>query len=136
MNHGTQLAVDITLRSGVTANGRACPNAATVGGAVLSKARLDKETKYAELVESDRCQLVVVGIETGDGGPMRPRRSSKDWLLRVRVKRPHPFFIISRLAEEVVPHAVRVVQQGILWVFGLDCRRSVDSHRRRCARTG
>ena len=44
MNHGAQLAVDITLRSAVTANGRACPNAATVDGAVLTKARLDKET--------------------------------------------------------------------------------------------
>ena len=65
MNHGAQLAVDITLRSAVTANGRACPNATTVDGAVLTKARLDKENKYAELVESDRCQLLVVGIETG-----------------------------------------------------------------------
>ena len=65
MNHGAQLAVDITLRNAVTANGRACPNVGTVDGAVLTKARLDKETKDAELVESDRCQLVVVGIETG-----------------------------------------------------------------------
>ena len=65
MNHRAQLSVDITLRSAVTANGRVCPNAATVDGAVFTRARLDKETKYAKLVESDRCQLVVVGIETG-----------------------------------------------------------------------
>ena len=99
MNHGAQLAVDITLRSAVTACGRACPNAATVDGAVLTRARRDKETKYVELLEGDRCQLVVVGV--------------------------------SRLAEEVVPHAFRVLQSGILWVVGFDDRRSVDRHRRR-----
>ena len=99
MNHGAQLAVDITLRSAVTACGRACPNAATVDGAVLTRARRDKETKYVELLEGDRCQLVVVGV--------------------------------SRLAEEVVPHAFRVLQSGILCVVRFDRRRSVDRHRRR-----
>ena len=59
------LAVDITMRSAVTACGRACPNAATVDGAVLTEARRDKERKYTELLQSDRCQLVVVGVETG-----------------------------------------------------------------------
>ena len=34
-------------------------------GAVLAKARNDKEHKYAELLVGDRCRLVVVGIETG-----------------------------------------------------------------------
>ena len=57
MNHGAQLAA--------TANGRARPNAATVDGAVLTEARRDKERKCAELTQSDRCQLVVVGVETG-----------------------------------------------------------------------
>ena len=46
MNHGAQLAVDITVRSAVTSCGRARPNA-------------------AELCEGDRCRLAVVGIETG-----------------------------------------------------------------------
>ena len=65
MHHGAQLAVDITLRSAITASGEACPNAAAVNGAVLHRARRDKETKYAELVEGERCRLVVVPIETG-----------------------------------------------------------------------
>ena len=33
LNHGAQLAVDITVRSAVTACGRACPNAAAIDGA-------------------------------------------------------------------------------------------------------
>ena len=65
MNHGAQMAVDITMRSAVTSCGRARPNAATVDGAVLTEARRDKERKYTELLHSDRCQLVVVGVETG-----------------------------------------------------------------------
>ena len=72
MHHGAQLAVDITLRSAVDALGEACANAAPVNGGVLHRARRDKETKYAELVEGDRCRLVVVPIET-DG---RSRRFS------------------------------------------------------------
>ena len=63
MNHGAQLAVDITMRSAVTACGRACPNAAIVDGAVLTEARHDKERKYTELLQNDRCQFVVVGVE-------------------------------------------------------------------------
>ena len=65
LEHGAQLAVDVTLRSAVTASGRACPNAAVVDGAVANAARRDKERKYAELVEGRRCKLVVVAIETG-----------------------------------------------------------------------
>ena len=43
MHHGAQLAVDITMRSALTANGSACPNAAHTDGAVLLRARSDKE---------------------------------------------------------------------------------------------
>ena len=64
MNHA-QLTVDITMRSAVTACGRACPNAATEDGVVLTEARRDKERKYTELLQNDRCQLVAVGVETG-----------------------------------------------------------------------
>ena len=52
LNHGAQLAVDITVRSAVTARGRARPNASTVDGAVLVEACQDKEAKYAELSPS------------------------------------------------------------------------------------
>ena len=41
-HHGAQLAVDITLRSALTAQGEARPNAAHVNGAVLAAARRDK----------------------------------------------------------------------------------------------
>ena len=107
MNHGAQLTVDITLRSAVTANGSACPNAAKVDGAVLTTARLDKETKYAELVESDRCQLVVVGIETADRS--NEATSFIEGLAASRAREaPVAFFFVSCLAEEVVPHALSV----------------------------
>ena len=62
---GAQLAVDITLRSALTSNGEAQPQAEHTDGAVLSAARRDKEWCYAELARSGRCRLVVVGIETG-----------------------------------------------------------------------
>ena len=65
LEHGSQLAVDVTLRCALTACGRARPNAATVDGAVADAARKDKETKYSELVNGQRCHLVVVAIETG-----------------------------------------------------------------------
>ena len=63
--HGAQLAVDITLRSALACNGEPRPGAARVNGSVCERARADKETKYAELLEGDRCRLVVVALETG-----------------------------------------------------------------------
>ena len=65
LQHGAQLAIDVTLRSALTSFGTACTNAAGANGAVLEKARRDKEAKYAELVNGARCHLVVVAIETG-----------------------------------------------------------------------
>ena len=65
-SHGAQLAVDVTLRSATTSCGAACTNAANMDGAVLLRARRDKETKFAELVDGARCHLVVVAIETGE----------------------------------------------------------------------
>ena len=62
---GAQLAVDITLRSALTSNGEAQPQAEHTDGAVLSAARHDKERCYPELARSGRCRLVVVGMETG-----------------------------------------------------------------------
>ena len=65
IHHGAQLAVDITVRSAVTSVGAPRATAATVNGAALLQARRDKEAKYAELVASERCRLVVVALETG-----------------------------------------------------------------------
>ena len=62
---GVQLAVDITLRSALSSEGEAHLDAADIDGAVLLKARADKETQHPELVRSGRCRLVVLAIETG-----------------------------------------------------------------------
>ena len=43
---GSQLAIDVTLRSALGRTGEAQPNAAATDGAVLTQARVDKETKY------------------------------------------------------------------------------------------
>ena len=66
LHQGVQLAVDITLRSALTTTGLATLGAAHIDGIVLQRARADKERKYAELLPTARrCQLVVVGLETG-----------------------------------------------------------------------
>ena len=61
---GSQLAVDVTLRSALTRSGEAQPGAAEEDGAILLQARVDKENKYPELLNG-RCRLVVVALETG-----------------------------------------------------------------------
>ena len=50
---GSQLAVDITLRSATTAQGLPCPGAASTDGSVLVRARREKEHKYHELVDGN-----------------------------------------------------------------------------------
>ena len=62
--HGAQLAADITLGSALTATGLPRPGAAVVDGIVCMAARADKERKYSELLNGDRCRLVVVALET------------------------------------------------------------------------
>ena len=59
----SQMAVDITVRSPLTSTGLARPGDATTDGAVLVRARADKEAKYTELLQGNRCHLV--GLETG-----------------------------------------------------------------------
>ena len=58
-------AVDITLGSVLTSAGLPPSNAAHVNGAALARARRDKERKSDEMLEGDRCHLVVVGVVTG-----------------------------------------------------------------------
>ena len=62
---GVQLAVDITLRSVLTCQGEAHAHAADTDGAMLTKARADKEAGYPELATSGRCKLIVMAMETG-----------------------------------------------------------------------
>ena len=59
LHHGAQLAVALTC------GGNAHPQVASTNGVVLTRARADKERKYAEFLESERCRLVVVALETG-----------------------------------------------------------------------
>ena len=59
-----QLAIDITLRGVLSSSGEPHPNAADVDGAVLARARADKEATCPELL-TGRCRLVVMAIETG-----------------------------------------------------------------------
>ena len=47
------------------AEGTRTTQAASTNGAVLTRAREDKERKCAELLESERCRLVVVALEMG-----------------------------------------------------------------------
>ena len=58
----SHLAVDITLRCTLTAQGLAAANAATTDGAALMAARTDQDRTDHEVLEGDRCQLVVVGL--------------------------------------------------------------------------
>ena len=62
---GSQLAIDVTLRSSPTRDGLPRGDAAWKDGAIAEGARATKETKYPELVSSGRCRLVVLGIELG-----------------------------------------------------------------------
>ena len=62
---GAQLAVDVTLRSSLTACGEARGRAAFEDGATCTDARRDKEAKYNELISSSRCRLVVLAMEVG-----------------------------------------------------------------------
>ena len=85
---GAQLAVDVTLRSALRANGEAHPRAADEDGAVLQDARGDKETTYPELVASRRCRLVVLAIETG--GRWSEEAASVVWQLALAKARESP----------------------------------------------
>ena len=51
---GSQLAVDVTLRSALGCTVEPQPHAVDVDGAILAQARVDKETTYPELVEFGR----------------------------------------------------------------------------------
>ena len=111
-HHGAQFAVDITLRSALTCCGNACQQADRVDRAVLARARPDKERKCAELLQGDRCHLVVVAIETGG----RWSTESLDFVKTLASARardaPHILRRSAYLDAEMVPHAGRVLWEG------------------------
>ena len=65
IHHEAQLALDVTMKCTLTAQGLASPGAAHVNGAAALRARRNKELKFQELVAGNRCALVVVAVETG-----------------------------------------------------------------------
>eukprot|EP00973_Karenia_brevis_P095052 12425467-Karenia_brevis.AAC.1 len=62
---GTQLAIDVTLRSPLSVDGQPRLQSAVQDGSVAEAAREDKEAQYPELLVSRRCHLAVVALETG-----------------------------------------------------------------------
>ena len=62
---GAQLAVDTTIVSPLTRDGQPRRRAGQYAGTALTEARRRKERTYPELMRSQRCRLVVLGIETG-----------------------------------------------------------------------
>ena len=76
LHHGAQFAVDITLRSALTAAGLPLTSAAHVNGAALARARCDKERKCGELREGDQCHLVGGLVSTLAVDGVRKRATS------------------------------------------------------------
>ena len=62
---GAQLAVGVTVRSPLTFGGWAKSRAHWHEGATAEAARADKESKYPEFMQGNRCRLVVLAVETG-----------------------------------------------------------------------
>ena len=79
---GSQLAVDVTLRSALGCSGEPQQDAADIDGAILLQARRDKETTYPELVASNRCDSLWWPWKPEAGGAKRPQTSSGSWHLR------------------------------------------------------
>ena len=62
---GAQVAVDVTMYAPLRRDGSARPRATYQNGAALEDARRDKERRYPELLDGQRCRLVVIAVETG-----------------------------------------------------------------------
>ena len=122
LHHGAQLAVDITLRSALTACGCARPNAAHTNGAVATAARHDKERKCHELLTSERCQLVVVAVETG-GRWSDEATEFVQSLAEVKSREAPPFLRGSafhpRLEKTLDQDVGRVLRTGVRIFLGL-----------------
>jgi hypothetical protein len=64
---GAQLAVDTTLVSPLTSSSQPRRRQGVFTGAALAQARRSKERTYPELVNAQRCRLIVLAIEIGGG---------------------------------------------------------------------
>ena len=63
--HGSQLAIDTTLVSPLTAAAEPRRRGGRYAAAALHTARQNKQRTYPELLASARCRLVVLGMEVG-----------------------------------------------------------------------
>ena len=63
VHHGAQLGVDTTLVSPLTRNGEPRLRALRENEAALQDARKRKERRYPELLEGNRCRLVVTAMK-------------------------------------------------------------------------
>ena len=107
LNHGAQLAVDITVRSAQHAGGH-------VQTPVLTEARHDKEASMRSCVKVVDASLWLLALRQEDGGALRHSPSSNNWQLHVHAKpRLHCGSPHSWLAEAVVPDVVRFLQPCI-----------------------
>ena len=94
MHHGAHLAVDITLRSAVSASGEACANAVGVNGAVLHRARSDITPSTPSWLKG-----IVASwsfrLRPADVGVTKPSGSSTLWVQLVLVM-PLPVLLAWR----------------------------------------
>ena len=112
--HGAQLAVDITLRSVLSASGLPRFNAAVVDSPVSGRAPENKERKYVEFLHGDRCRLVVAGRGyPGDWGQVG--QEAMDFVAglpvaRAREATPLPPFRILGAEAQMVSHGDNFVR--------------------------
>ena len=94
---------------------------------MLVKARADKERKCSELVNGDRCGLVVVGVEIG-GRLSDEAETFLDHLASVRARKAPPIRQrVFHVATSWVAHARSCMQESVRIVSGF-CGRGLLSH--------
>ena len=62
---GAQIAVDVTIRSSLSATGEVQGRADAENEHICTVAKRDKESKYPELISGGRCRLMVFALEVG-----------------------------------------------------------------------
>ena len=96
LHQGRPLFCDATVRSPLKGTGEPHPRAANTDGAVLRKARKDKERKYGDLAASPLAELVVLACEVG-GRWSDETGELVRLLAKGKVKNEHP--LLRRSAE-------------------------------------
>ena len=94
--HGRPLFCDATVRSPLKGDGTPHPKAATENGAVLRRAKADKEAKYQDLHSSSMAELIVLACEVG-GRWNEDAVSLVRALAKLKTANTHP--LLRRLVE-------------------------------------